>query len=225
MANFFARLDPTFATDLQQLGRLNFELREHYNALLAPYGVADAAALLDGLRQGQWPEHPAYEHYLAAATLAALRERARRAMHPATAPATATPPVPHLDLAPHLETTFASDLDGPLDCKQDGLRIMLRNGLAVTVHYLADDAYSIRWQPRHAHTGDAGDRRDTPAAGIDTAPLHADLATCPNHLHLADGRIVADPLTRCGATPADNVGAVLRALLDGALVADGESGT
>ena len=79
---------------------------------------------------------------------------------------------------------------------------MLDNGVVLTVRYAAADAYSLRWQ------GNAGVE-----LGIDTAPTHPDLATRPNHLHLADGRVVADPLTRPDACPAANLAAVVEALL------------
>ena len=73
----------------------------------------------------------------------------------------------------------------------------------------AADAYSLRWR-----VGDA-------ELGIDTAPTHPALATRPNHLHRADGTIVADPLTRTAASPTANLAAVLRALAADPGLADG----
>lgn len=107
----------------------------------------------------------------------------------------------HLELASTIETAFADALDGPLEQKQDAIIIRLSNGVTLEVRYAASDAYSLRWT-----YGDV-------ALGIDTAPLHRDLATFPNHLHDADGGLHADPVTRFGATPADNLQALLRALL------------
>ena len=82
----------------------------------------------------------------------------------------------------------------------DALQCVLPNGVALCVRYAAPDAYSLRWQVEEAEYG------------IDTAPTHPELASAPSHLHLPDGRVVADPLTRCGAEPWDNLVAVLRAL-------------
>lgn len=100
------------------------------------------------------------------------------------------------DLAPHLAT--APQL------LQDALVLTLTNGAELTVRYAAPDAYSLRWQVR--------DGESVRELGIDTAPTHLTLATRPNHLHLADGRVVADPLTRPDASPAANLIAVIDAL-------------
>ena len=45
-----------------------------------------------------------------------------------------------------------------------------------------------------------------------TAPTHPALATTPNHLHRADGSVVADPLTRIDRSPKENLARVIEAL-------------
>lgn len=116
-----------------------------------------------------------------------------------------------MSLHPDLAATLAADRADALATQprltQDALEIELANGVLLTVRYAAADAYSLRWR---CGSGDAAAE-----LGICTAPLHPDLATRPNHLHLADGRVVADPLTRPDRAPADN----LRRLID-ALVQD-----
>lgn len=107
----------------------------------------------------------------------------------------------HLELGQSVELAFQDALDG-LEHRQDILIIHLRNGVTLEVRYAAADAYSLRWR-----YGDA-------ESGIDTAPLHRGLATFPNHLHDAAGRIVADPVTHHGASPEDNLHRLIRALLD-----------
>lgn len=77
MANFFERLDPEAATELELLSNLIYELRENRHAVLRPYGTEDEAALLLQIESGAAAEHPAYEHYLAARILADTRETAR----------------------------------------------------------------------------------------------------------------------------------------------------
>ena len=87
---------------------------------------------------------------------------------------------------------------------QDALDIRLRNGVMLTVRYAAADAYSLRWR-----TGLGSDMAEL---GIDTAPSHPHLATHPNHLHLADGTVVPDPVTRTDASPEAKVCALVSAL-------------
>ena len=108
----------------------------------------------------------------------------------------------HAELAARL-----ADSDDPAlaalqpQLRHDALEFMFANGVILRIRFAAPDAYSLRWQ-----VGDA-------EYGIDTAPTHPALASAPSHLHLPDGRVVADPLTRCGAEPWDNLVAVLHALL------------
>ena len=108
----------------------------------------------------------------------------------------------HLALATALADTFAGRLAGPVKLMQDALILELSGGLTVTVRYAARDAYSLRW------------RRGDAECGIDTAPLHHELATFPNHFHDAAGRTLADPVTDPDAAPVDNVSRLLRMLLD-----------
>ena len=108
----------------------------------------------------------------------------------------------HIELGSAIDAAFANDLDSPVEQKQDAMIVRLKNGVTLEVRYAAADAYSLRWQ-----YGDA-------ASGIDTAPLHQGLASFPNHLHDAGGRVVADPITRLDATPEDNLQRLIRALLD-----------
>lgn len=77
MVNFFKDLEHDRALEIERLSRLTFELRENRNAVLAPYGLVHEAALLDRITSGAVPEHPAYEHYLAARILDETRESAR----------------------------------------------------------------------------------------------------------------------------------------------------
>lgn len=110
----------------------------------------------------------------------------------------------HFELATVVETAFPKQLEAPLEQKQDALIIRLKNGVVLTVHYAADDAYSLHWN--HDASG--------LEARIDTAPLHRDLATFPNHFHNPGGHVSADPITRPDATPADNLQRLIGALLD-----------
>ena len=111
----------------------------------------------------------------------------------------------HSSLLAFVEQAFSAHLATPAQLTQDALTLTLNNGVVLAIRYAAHDAYSLRWR--------TSIEADAPELGIDTAPTHSELSTYPNHLHLADGRVIADPLTKVTATAEDNLAAVLRALL------------
>ena len=80
MPEFFESLPFEAATEIEQLARLAYELRENRQAVLQFHEVADEAALLQKIQSGEVDEHPAYEHYLAARILEDTRETARAAL-------------------------------------------------------------------------------------------------------------------------------------------------
>ncbi|HEY6896154.1 MAG TPA: hypothetical protein VI279_02750 [Rhodocyclaceae bacterium] len=73
MSYFYHGLPPEAAANMDQLSRLMYELRENRNRLLRHYQVPDEAALLARIEDGSIAEHPAYEHYLGAKTIAQTR--------------------------------------------------------------------------------------------------------------------------------------------------------
>lgn len=104
----------------------------------------------------------------------------------------------HLELKQRIDEQYGSQLDGEVQLKQDALIVLFDTGLAVELRYVDPNEYSIQWS-----WGDAELR-------IDTAPLHDELTTFPNHLHDAEGRLRADPVTVAGLEPWRN----LQALFD-----------
>lgn len=78
--SFFDDLPIDTATEIEQLSRLIYELREHRKSVLGAGGVADEAALLERIGRAELPEHPAYEQYLAARILGELHDSARTAL-------------------------------------------------------------------------------------------------------------------------------------------------
>ncbi|MBP6801530.1 MULTISPECIES: hypothetical protein [Zoogloea] len=114
----------------------------------------------------------------------------------------------HFDLATRIDETYGERLEGPAEVKLDALVVRLDNGVTLEARIAAPNAYAIAWA-----WGEAELR-------IDTAPVHKDLATFPNHLHAADGKLYHDPLTRCGAAPWDNLRAVIDCVLNDPLLED-----
>ena len=107
----------------------------------------------------------------------------------------------HLDLAARIDAGFGEQLNGPVDIKLDALIAYFSNGVSLEARIADPHAYVIAWA-----WGEAELR-------IDTAPLHRDLATFPNHLHSADGSLHHDPLTLPGAAPWENLQRVITAIL------------
>jgi hypothetical protein len=77
MPNFYENLAPEDVETLDRLSRLLIELRESRLQLLARHGAEDEAELLERIRRGEVPEHPAYEDYLGASVITATRESIR----------------------------------------------------------------------------------------------------------------------------------------------------
>ncbi len=107
----------------------------------------------------------------------------------------------HLELAARIDETYGERLESPTEVKLDALIVRLDNGVTLEARIAAPNAYAIAWA-----WGEAELR-------IDTAPVHKDLPTFPNHLHAADGSLHHDPLTRCSAAPWDNLRVVIDSVL------------
>lgn len=108
-----------------------------------------------------------------------------------------------------VEQHFAHRLAEPPEVHQDALLLSLDNGVAMEMRFASPDEYAIVW-----HWGDAELR-------IDTASLHRELDSFPNHLHDADGSLRIDSLTTPGKDPWDNACAVLDAVLADPLLQPG----
>lgn len=77
MTDFFSDIDYADAEQMEQLSRLMFEFRAGRDTVLKQYEVADAAGLLEKIRSGVLPEHPAYDHYLSLHILEEMRVAVR----------------------------------------------------------------------------------------------------------------------------------------------------
>lgn len=106
----------------------------------------------------------------------------------------------HIELRDAVDRHFADRMAAPMQLTQDALVMRLTNGVTLELRYAGSDEYAFNWQ-----WGDARLR-------IDTAPVHAELATFPNHLHDADGAVRADPITHPDRNAWDNTRRLLEAL-------------
>lgn len=118
----------------------------------------------------------------------------------------------HLELKEQIEARYGAQLPAGVELKQDALLLQFENGLVIELRFASAQEYVLGWL-----WGDAELR-------IDTAPLHPELKTQPNHLHDEEGRVRNDPITQPEAAPWDNVRHLIDALLeDPLLLADHSS--
>lgn len=107
----------------------------------------------------------------------------------------------HLELKEQIENCYGEQLPAGVNIRQDALQMQFDSGLTLELRFASAEEYSFNWL-----WGDAEMR-------IDTAPLHKELESWPNHYHDADGQVHTDPLTQPGAAPWDNVRKVIDTLL------------
>ncbi len=203
MASFYENIAPEDVAVLDRLAMLLIELRESHMTLLTRHAVTNEDDLFDRLRAGKLPEHTTYEDYLGARIIESTREAVRAQLrdymlqiNPGGAGRNL-----HARLSDAAVTHYGERLDGAPRQSLDALTLLFDSGLGVEVRFANANEYSIYWQ------WPGGEGR------LDTAPGHTRLATCPNHLHTADGSLRPDPLTQPGREPWENLQAVLDAIL------------
>jgi hypothetical protein len=116
----------------------------------------------------------------------------------------------HAALAAEIASRFGAHLDGAPRLEQDALTLRFQNGLVLQARFASPEEYSIQWR-----FGEAEQR-------IDTAPLHPELASFPQHRHGADGAVRADELTQPGRAPLENLSIVIGAILHDPLLRSGQ---
>jgi hypothetical protein len=182
--------------------RALYSLRESRKAMLRPYAVEDEASLLDKLRRRDVAAHPAYEHYLGAMIMdqarTEVREQLTRQFSGAEAGAATCV---HAMLQEQTDEHYAHRLSEPVRLTQDALLVFFDTGLMVEARYFSPDEYAISWC-----WGEAELR-------IDTAPIHPDCASFPQHLHDDTGQLRADTVTRPGTPCWSNFSRLIDALL------------
>lgn len=196
--------------NLQNLyAQTSYRLRESRKEILKSYQVGCEAALLEKIRRGELPQHPAYEHYLSALILeqGRLQIRAELLAQLSTGNSDAVPAISlHLILKEHIESAYADRLAEPIRLAQDALLLSFDTGLMVEVRYFSTEEYSINWRWEEAELR------------IDTAPMHAENTASSHHLHSAKALVLADSITQPGRDSRLNFSGLLNALLQDPLL-------
>lgn len=112
----------------------------------------------------------------------------------------------HHEIKGYVEKYYNDRLDRPAQLLQDCLQIYFDSGLSMEIRYLNSSEYSLKWT-----WGDA-------ELQIDTAPLHKELSTYPNHFHDADAKLCPDPVTKPGSEPWGNIQRLIEKLLQDPLI-------
>lgn len=112
----------------------------------------------------------------------------------------------HHMLIEHIASHYSGQLERAPQLRQDALQLHFDSGLMMELRYLNTQEYSLQWL-----WGDAELR-------IDTAPLHKELSTFPNHLHDAEARLRPDTMTVPGRDPWENVRQLIDRLLEDPLL-------
>jgi len=189
--------------------KTTYALRESRKALLKQYAVENDAEFLEKIKSGEVGAHPAYEHYLSALIVDQMRLQLRAEMT-AQINDNGSDTVPllsvHMLLKEKLAAYYADHLSEPVRLAQDALLLSFNNGFMMEVRYFSSTEYAINWS-----WGEAELR-------IDTAPVHADCATFPHHLHDDEGRLLADPITQPGMDCWSNFSALPDVLLENPLL-------
>lgn len=187
MSAFFEHMEPETATTIADVSRRMYDVREGHKRLLADVGYVDADELLEAVRQGEMPEHPGYEAWLAIHLMRerehALREilawRCQLANGGRGVPAPASELAA---LAAALRPALPSAFQGRMALNHDGIALHGRQGMEVLVRILSSVAWSFEW------------RWEGALWRMDTAPVAHPGVHARAHVHRPDGRVVDDPL-------------------------------
>ena len=96
-------------------------------------------------------------------------------------------------LADDINSKFSNVLKSPAKVKSDGLLLQFNDGSRLELHYPNKKEYSFNFL------------MDDKLFIIDTAPVHNELETFPNHIHNFDGKLMKDEITNAGNEPLKNI--------------------
>ena len=102
----------------------------------------------------------------------------------------------HKNLVDSLNNELASFLEGEPQFLYDGVQVDLKSGTNLQIIYPNEKEYVFTWEKNGRNLK------------IDTAPLHKDLPTFPNHFHCGD-ELRADAVTSLKNSPRENLKKVI----------------
>lgn len=103
-----------------------------------------------------------------------------------------------IKVANDINAAFKDTLKVPTEIKSDGLLLKFNDGSQLELHYPSKKKYSFNFL------------KDGKLFIIDTAPIHNELETYPNHIHDFDGKLLKDNITDVNNDPVKNVENFLR---------------
>ena len=102
----------------------------------------------------------------------------------------------HERLVDILTGDLSSHLEGEPEFLYDGIKANIKTGIKLQIIYPENNEYMFAWE------------KDTVQYRIDTAPLHKELKTSPNHFH-SGGEVKNDDLTGIKKSPEENLKSVI----------------
>lgn len=102
----------------------------------------------------------------------------------------------HEKLVDLLTGELSSHLEGEPEFLYDGIKVNIKTGIKLQIIYPGADEYVFAWE------------KDAVSYRIDTAPVHMDLDTAPNHFHEGN-EVKNDELTSLEKSPEDNLKSVI----------------
>ncbi|MHB1545785.1 MAG: toxin-antitoxin system TumE family protein [bacterium] len=102
-------------------------------------------------------------------------------------------------LAGDINHNFGNILKSPAEIKSDGLLLQFKDGSQLELHYPDKKEYSFNFLK--------GGKK---LFIIDTAPVHNELETFPNHIHNFEGKLTKDEITNINNEPVENIKNFLR---------------
>ena len=103
----------------------------------------------------------------------------------------------HERLVEILNGELSSYLEGAPEFLYDGIKATTKTGIKLQIIYPGTDEYMFAWD------------KDALPYRIDTAPVHMELDTAPNHFHVGD-EVKNDELTSPKNSPEDNLKSVIK---------------
>ncbi len=103
-----------------------------------------------------------------------------------------------IKIADDVNATFKNVLKTPVEVKSDGLLLEFNDDSQLELRYPSKKRYSFNFL------------RDEKSFTIDTAPVHSELETYPNHIHDFEGKLMKDNITDVNNDPIKNIENFLR---------------